>query len=176
MANFYVYLISSLPSLRFEDKPPFSFAQFLEICQDKIPAPDMQVLGASCVDGNYPLGLSQATLDEWRKFDTDLRNELARIRAERKKLDPLKYQRQPEFIAPYFTHAALSAIRNPLLLDAERMLDQERWRKLDELSVGHYFDLDALVVYAHKLLISERWERINRADKSRILSAVLERT
>ena len=44
---------------------------------------------------------------------------------------------------------------------------------MDELATGHYFDLDFLISYALKLLILERWERINSADKPRLLEEVL---
>ena len=49
------------------------------------------------------------------------------------------------------------------------MLDQARWAKLDELSFGHYFDLEALIIYAYKLRLLERWEKIRTADKERLL-------
>lgn len=173
MPKFYVYLTASLPALQFGAKPPFSFAQFLAICQDKIPEADLAVLGRASIAGEYDYQDKQEILKRWQEFDTALRNELARIRAERKRIDAFKYQRQSEFIEPYFTHTAQGAIRNPAILEAERALDLERWRKLDELSAGHYFDLDLLVVYAHKLLILERWERIHSADKSDLLAEAI---
>lgn len=169
MPEFYVYLVASLPTLQFGARPPFSFAHFLEICQDKIPAADLEVLRSASIDGEYADQGSHKTLKKWQAFDTDLRNELARIRAERKKIDPLKYQRKSEFIEPYFTRVAFSAARNPSVLEAEKALDEERWRALEDLSVGHYFDLDFLVVYAQKLLILERWERIRSANKAGLL-------
>lgn len=173
MPEFYVYLAASLPALQFGAKPPFSFAHFLEICQDKIPAADLEVLCSASIDGEYAYRGSQETLKKWQAFDTGLRNELARIRAERKKIDPLKYQRKSEFIEPYFTRAALSAVRNASILEAEKALDQERWRALEDLSVGHYFDLDFLVVYAQKLLILERWEHIRSAEKAGLLKEAI---
>jgi hypothetical protein len=53
------------------------------------------------------------------------------------------------------------------------MLDEARWRMLEELCVGHYFDLDFLIIYALKLLILERWQRIRTADGGRLLEEVL---
>jgi len=60
-------------------------------------------------------------------------------------------------------------LRNPSIFEAERALDLERWRLLDELSFGHYFDFDALLIYALKLKILERWLKIEIADKERII-------
>lgn len=67
----------------------------------------------------------------------------------------------------------MNAHRNPSILEAERMLDGERWCMLDELSLGHYFDIDFLIVYALKILILERWERIRTADSTGKLQEIL---
>ncbi|MFH0827465.1 MAG: DUF2764 family protein, partial [Candidatus Omnitrophota bacterium] len=74
---------------------------------------------------------------------------------------------------PAISHLALNAHRSPSLLEGERMLDAERWRFLDELSLGHYFDLDFLIVYLLKLLILERWEKIRTADKEQFLDELI---
>jgi hypothetical protein len=59
------------------------------------------------------------------------------------------------------------------MLEAEKALDLERWQLLEELACGHYFDLDALLIYALKLLILERWAKINLADKEHIMQETL---
>jgi len=142
--------------LNFGMKPPFSFEQFLQICQRVIPESDIGIL-------------KQASIT----FDTVLRNELTKIRAARKRVDPLKYLRGDEYADPSVTRIALNAYRNPSILEAERMLDQERWHVLEEGACGHYFDIDFLIVYAHKILILERWEKIHTADKTQRLEEVL---
>jgi len=171
MTDFYVYLISSLPMLHFMMKPPFSFEKFIDNCRDRIPQQDIQIIKLAGDIFSYQG--RQATLGNWQIFETALRNELVRIRAVRKHIEPLKYIRGDGYAQPHITHIAMSAYRNPSILEAEKTLDQYRWQKLDELLVGHYFDLDALIVYALKLLILERWERISTADKSQLLEEVL---
>lgn len=171
MPYYYIYLISSLPVLNFAAKPPFSFEKFLEICKDKIAEDDINLIKLA-KEGHTYEG-SQPTLKKWRVFDTGLRNELVKIRAIRKHSDPLKYIRGDDYVEPYIAHIAMNAHRSPSILEAERVLDQERWRMLDELAVCHYFDLDFLIVYALKLVILERWDRINTADKSQLLEEVL---
>jgi hypothetical protein len=143
----------------------------MEICKDKIPETDIGCL--KLVSEIYTHEGPEVILKKWRVFDTALRNELVKIRASRKQVDPLKYIRGDEYAGPYITHIAMNAYRNPAILEAEKTLDQERWRMLDELATGHYFDLDFLITYALKLLILERWERISRADKSKLLEEVL---
>lgn len=109
----------------------------------------------------------------WRDFDGVLRNELVKIRAARKKIDPAKYLRYAGFTDPSIAHIALHAHRAPSILEAEKILDEARWRFLDELAVGHYFDMDFLVTYAIKLLILERWERVNTLDKTQAVDELL---
>jgi hypothetical protein len=167
MPAYYTYLISSLPALVFGPEPPFSFAEFLDLCRPLIPEADFNILQGSS-------GYNQPTLRKWLEFDTALRNELVKIRAARKKIDPERYLRRDGFVDPYITHSAISAYRNPSPLEGQRLLDYARWRLLDELCAGHYFDLDFLIIYAHKLLILERWKRINSADSASLLEGLLQ--
>lgn len=174
MAYFYIYLISSLPALQFGMRPPFSWDKFLEYCQRHIPESDIEILKNISITGDYSLETSQPTLKRWYDFDTQLRNELVKARASHKHLEPTKYLREEKFLDSYIAHLAMAAHRNPSILEAEKMLDQERWRALEGFCFGHYFDLDFLIIYALKLLILERWEKINLADKVKVLEETLE--
>ena len=171
MPNYYIYLISSLPMLHFGTKPPFSFEKFLENCRDKIADADIDCIRLA--KEAYAYQGEEPTLKKWSAFEVALRNELVKIRAVRKHIDPLKYTRGDGYIEPYITRIAMNASRNPAILEAEKGLDQGRWRALDELAVGHYFDLDFLLTYALKLLILERWQRINSVDKPSLLNGVI---
>jgi hypothetical protein len=158
---YHIYLISSLPMLYFGMKPPFSFEGFIERCRGLIPENEIEMLKAA------------SGLKKWQIFDKELRNELVKLRAARKHKDPLKYLRKDGYVQPYIIHIAASAIRNKSILEAEKILDQARWQALDELSIGHYFDIDILLIYGQKLLILERWERIRSANKQELLAAAL---
>ena len=126
------------------------------------------------ITGDYPFAeVKLSTLHKWRIFDTALRNELVKIRAARLGRDQENYLRCDGYTEPAISRIAMNAHRNPSILEAERMLDEERWHLLDELSLGHYFDLDLLVIYAIKLLILERWQRIRAADSAGEIEAVL---
>lgn len=173
MAAYYTYLISSLAMLHFGMKPPFSFEKFIGICSKLIPEKDIAILDS--IPKIQP-GLDkgrQPTLMLWQGFEIALRNELVKIRASHKRIDPLQFMRQTNYSDFSLVHMAMQAQRNPSILEAEMALDQQRWYFLDGLSLGHYFDLDALIVYALKLLLLERWEKINSADKTKILEETL---
>ncbi len=171
MASFYTYLISSLPMLHFGARPPFSFEKFLLRCEGLIPQEDFRVIKNLAKQDTHKG--PKAVIKKWVDFDTTLRNELVKLRASRKKIDPVKYLRPDGYAGPSFYHIALAAQRNPSPLEGERLLDLERWNFLEGVSFGHYFDSDVLIIYAYKLLILERWERINSADNNKILDETL---
>jgi hypothetical protein len=158
MADAYPYLIASLPMLHPGMKPPFSFDRFLGLCREWIPERDYQVLSTLPQPSQYSQGARHHRLIEgWIGFDTALRNELARERAGRRPLAP-------------GVHAA-TAHASPL--DAERALDEMRWKALEDLATGHYLDLDVLLAYACRLQILLRWERIRAADGRSLLEQAL---
>ena len=167
MADFYPYIASTLPMLRFEMKPPFSYEEFLQRCAGFIPVQDILVLRG--LDSFKIDSAPTPLIKKWLIFDSLLRNELVKVRASRKKLDPERYLRPDGYAEPAFTHLALAAQRNPSPLEAEKMLDQSRWDFLESLGFGHYFDLDFLIIYAYKLFILQRWERIDLADGQALL-------
>lgn len=173
MSSYYIYLISSLPMLHFDEKAPFSFDRFLEMCRELIPADDLELIKLAARLGIDICPTEQPTLKIWCEFETTLRNELVKVRAVRRKIDPSRYTRRNGFVDSRITQLAINAVRNPSILEAERILDQGRWRVLDELSLQHYFDIDLLIVYALRLLILEKWDRVNTADTRRLVEETL---
>jgi hypothetical protein len=173
MATFYPYLLSSLPMLQFGVKPPFSFERFIELCKDQIPDEDLAQVKLCSDDAFLAAGALRQTLAQWRAFETALRNELVRIRASRKKIDAQKYLRPDGDGDAQIYHIAMNSHRIPSLAESEKFLDRQRWQRLDDLALGHYFDNDALIVYALKLRILLRWDIVDRADKQATLERIL---
>ena len=159
--------------LHFTMKPPFPFGKLLQACQDLISGGDINILKAASISGEYGQRSSQLTLKRWQNFDTALRNELVKIRAARRHVDFLNYIRESEYEDFSLVHIAMNAYRNPSILEGERMLDRERWHFLEKSALGHYFDLDFLIIYALKLLILDRWETIYGANAPRALEETL---
>jgi len=173
MSAYYTYLISSLPLLNFPSRLPFSLEVFFAKCQNL--APEVDILRLRNVTSEIFLNTPDTgILKSWRGFEIALKNELARIRAKDKKIDPEKFVRSPDFPQAHISFIALSAHRHNLyVLEAEKILDQERWNYLDQLLFGHYFDFEALLIYTLKLKILERWEKIEKADKESLYNAAL---
>jgi hypothetical protein len=174
MADFYPYLVASLPMLHFEMKPPFSFERFLDICCPLIPEKDCRVLRNLPHPEQYLKKEKRLpVIQRWIEFDGALRNELVKIRATKKHLDPAVYLRHSGSGGSSPVPAVLAANINTSVLDAEKILDETRWKALEDLAAGHYFDLDFLITYAGKLLILERWENIRNADGAILLEQAL---
>lgn len=173
MGAYYTYLISSLPLLNFSSRMPFSLEGFFAKCQNLIPEEEIQRL-RNLSSENFLEISTHGILKDWMGFEIALRNELARIRSKNKKIDPEKFVHLPDFPQAHISVIALSAHRHNLYaLEAQKILDQERWNYLDQLSFGHYFDFEALLIYTLKLKILERWEKIVSADKEDLYNAAL---
>jgi len=174
MPNFYVYLIASLPMLHLGMKPPFSYERFLELCRQFIPEKDFQLLSTLPQPEHYVTkGKRHQIIQKWVEFDVALRNDLVKIRASRKHVEPATYLRPDGYSSLSLAPVVMAATMNPSILDAEKTLDEARWRALEELATGHYFDLDLLITYAYKLLILQRWENIRSADGTILLEQAL---
>jgi len=169
MPKYFTYLISSLPALNFGMKPPFSFERFLENCRPFISEEDFLLLSNLPVAiDEYGKSVSHPVIERWLAFDTMLRNELVKIRAHSRKIDAAKYLRGENPIDVAISHTAMSGHRSASILEAEKILDEARWQALDDLGFGHYFDMDSLILYAYKLKILERWEKIYTQDKEKL--------
>jgi len=160
--------------LHFGSRPPISSEKFISQCEELIPQKDAETLKRTIrLDGIDES--AHPTLKKWLEFDAILRNELVRVRSPRLHRDPEKYLRAStdSYSHTQAMHTARASSRNPSVLEAERMLDVERWRVLSDLQIGHYFDLDFLLIYAIKLSIVERWEKIDMADVPGVLADTL---
>ena len=175
MADFYPYLIASLPMLHFGMKPPFSFERFLEVCCPHIPKKDFFLLRTLPQPEQYfEKGKRHQIIQKWIEFDVALRNELVKIRATKKHIEPATYLRPDGYRGSSLAPAGMAANINTSVLDAEKTLDETRWKALEELATGHYFDLNLLITYAYKLLVLLRWENIRSADGTILLEQALQ--
>lgn len=161
--------------LHFTGNPAISLENLLQRCAELIPAQDFNLIQQVISTDAYALELpNNSILLKWKEFDLALRNELARARSARKKISADKFLRQGPSFDINITHIAQTSLRQNSILEAERYLDLERWAVLDELAIGHYFDLDFLLIYTLKLVILERWVIIGSADKIKIAEKVLQ--
>jgi len=151
----YYYLVASLPMLFFDSERPPALEAFLGLCAEHLSPADFRMVEAastSAVERQVP---TCAVLERWRSWETALRNELVRLRAKARGIDPDRHLREGEDIVSVTT-IARGAFAQELPLAAEQHLDRARWEFLDELEEGHYFDIEKVVVYHLRLQILHR--------------------
>lgn len=153
------YLTASLPVLTFGMKPPFSSRDFLDDCERVLLPSDHASVREAFVDAKTEV--SHPAVRQWQDFLRALRNELVVVRAERLKRDAaamLHGERDPSALV---IDAVEQAVKAPDPMAAEQILDNARWRFLDEIAAGHYFDMTGIIVYGLKLKILERYQAVN---------------
>jgi hypothetical protein len=128
----YYYLVASLPLLSFAAVPPFSSQAWLELCREQVSEADHALLSRITFDGLNPRPGDHAVWQAYSGWETALRNELARQRAQRLGLDPGPFLRNAPFYAglPAMVKEALGAATPKA---SESVLDQRRWSYLEEL-------------------------------------------
>ena len=146
MASYY-YLISSLPMLSADGGMPFSYAEFLKMCQSNVSEETYKLLeGLTLSSCEGPL------LDEWGTFYNGLKKELNSQRsAKLGKPYPAAYDKEPASAA--VVSAAVGA-KDPLA--AEHVLLDYEFGQLDTMVGLHSFDDWVLFGYAVKLKLLER--------------------
>ena len=54
-----------------------------------------------------------------------------------------------------------AVLSNPDILERERGLDDLMWKKADELTQLHVFDMDVILAFIAKIKITDRWNRLD---------------
>lgn len=159
----YYYTIASLPFLDFDSDPPLTYDEFLSTCRKECSKHDFTLIREiSLVPGDSLPGKSHVA-ECFYALERSLRNELVLLRAKKLGIDPDKYvQEGKEELEP--VKVARNAFMNESPLAAEKILNKARWMYLDQLEVGHHFDVEKLIVYKLKLKILEG---IAETDKDR---------
>jgi hypothetical protein len=146
--------------------------RFFYLCDNMLGEEEAALLRRLAAQEGYEFGQEKsAVLKAWHDFEISLRNELVRIRAARRKVDPAKYIRPGDHQDPMITHIAALASRSLSLLEGEKLQDLERWKLFEEAAAGHIFDFEALAAYCLKLRLLERWNRVEEAKKEELLES-----
>jgi hypothetical protein len=162
MGSAYYYFVASLPHLEFGNPPILSLQTFLSDCERLISPEDYtQIQKALGVDEGEAAPMSNPTTKSWQQFMNALRNQSAWTRATRAQKDPQPYLKGERAFEADIVQAISAAEKNPNPLEGELLIDRLRWQKLDELCCGHFFDLEALIIYALRLKILDRFEKMD---------------
>ena len=136
-----------------DQKPPISSEEMLDVCRRLIAEGDYSGLLESTLNPEDPA--APGICGSYRAWERSLRNDLVLLRAAEQDLNPEDYLRTSEPVSGTSAVAAESMAKDSPL-EAELYLDGCRWSIIDELTVGHYFDIEFLRSYRMKLQILER--------------------
>ncbi|MBN1524529.1 MAG: DUF2764 family protein [Spirochaetales bacterium] len=166
MGGFYFFL-SSLPFLQFTVKPDISLSSFLDEAAYHTSVAEYEELKAMTADTFGGKKYTCQSAAKFIAFETTLRNRLAVLRAGRMKEDAEKYLKDTstETTAELAARAAFEE-SNPL--KAEEILYRARFVFLENMESGHFYDFDALALFALKLKVVERFHRFD-AEKGKEL-------
>ena len=172
--NNYVYIVSCLPVLT-PDTPVDADSiidEILSQCSERdretisflLDGFDGEKLSADF----YRKALSHpsAFIRGWFGYDLDVRNAKARYlnrafgRPEEMDTVALAEDEEREFDDAPLLQGILSTED---ILGREKALDDLAWKKIDELTVFDYFDLDAILGFLAKLKITDRWLKLDPA-------------
>ncbi len=153
----YYYAAASLPFLIYDGEQNMSSSAFLQLCQEQLSSADYDVLTqAGLADPSSLEKIGNALLRHWRAWETVLRNELVALRAQKQGTEGEKYSRPVTVDILEVQELARNAVSQESPLTAEEILNRARWSFFDELEVGHYFDIERLIIYYLRLLLLER--------------------
>lgn len=157
MASYY-YLVAGLPTLFLDDEPPITTAEFLAACDRWLAADDAR--GIHGLMGNHPEWAEATCMLQWQARETEIRNTIVRLRAAKARVDVEPFLRPCRELDLYTEKAVAEAMSKPQPLERELGLDRLRWSLLDDLSRFDSFGLPAVVAYAMKLKLVERWSAL----------------
>jgi len=165
----YYYLASSLPFLRFKEKPSVRYRAFLEESSMWLSNGDMEQLRLSRIDIEHIEyeRVKNKTLLSWIIFENSLRSEIVKIRASNLGIQHEGFLKPHLDIDPGLFQKAREALKDQSPYKAELALLEARWNFLENSEVGHYFDITFLIIYALKLQLLERMElfEVERGQK-----------
>lgn len=153
MGQFY-YTVASLPLLQYEEPVDLKHSDYLEDCRKWLKPAEWDILRSSLInpetEKEFP-GIAE----QYRRWEISLRNELVVLRSGALGLEADDYTVSGEHFSDTVALAA-AAFKEESPLAAENALNKGRWEYIESLKVGHFFDLEFLVLFSLQLQILER--------------------
>lgn len=167
----YYFLVSSLPRLAIGEHPSLSFESFVALCREHLAPSDMSAL-AAIADNNID-ALEHGFLKAWRKKDTLIRNASVKARATRLGRAADDYAREAQDCDLGIEKGVADAFNKPNPLEKELSIDKLRWKQIEETEGFNPFSGSAVLGYALRLRITERWARLNREKAKSISNEII---
>ena len=141
----------------------------------------------------YVLQVGNSFLNEWFRFELNVKNILAAINCNRfdyalqnhliqvaQNLEVysllVNSRMKPEFFeeeVPFADTIFRVAESNSEMLEKEKTFDRIRWDFLDEQTFFHYFTIEKIISFLLKLIITERWMKLETDTGKRLLQRLI---
>jgi hypothetical protein len=168
----YYYFGASLPMIQPDGAPPMSANDFLADCERLLSPSDFEQVRQAKLSSPELAETKVGVLQRYQDAEFGLRNELVKVRAKKLGVETDRYVRE-ESLNPLLVSAAREILEQEDPLRAEIHISRVLWRILDDLLVGHYFDVDFLAAYYLKLQILERNASFQTEAGERKLESIL---
>jgi hypothetical protein len=168
----YYYLVATLPELSFDTPPDMSQEEFLTLCGEHLSARDYKVMKElleSTPDKKAGSGFAKA----WQEKETQLRNEIVKIRAAKQQKDAEPFLKETKTIETAASKAAEEAFLKKSPLDRELALDHFRWQQIEELAGLDPFTTKAVLAYGLKFKLAKRWADMGREQGEKTAEELL---
>lgn len=132
---------------------PITYESFIAECKEKCSKRHYAIIASASLNGQKKT--KNKFLHSFEHFKVMVAKELASFRAQRLKLDDVRYQYLGDKESR-ITETVRKAVFSDNPLDGEKLVLSLYWSYLDDVANGHQFDLDALLVYALRLQILQR--------------------
>ncbi|MGQ3684473.1 MAG: hypothetical protein ACUBOA_05600 [Candidatus Loosdrechtia sp.] len=161
------YLIPSLPEIKEDKKPIIGSYGFLDLCRPYLSTREFIYLEKSRLytfDWHNPF----EPVREWYRMESDFRNQMVELRAEKTGKQPLKF-----FRGEYLRGKIDEDVRILLQIqepdEMAEALFKRRWHLLNRLHSGQFFTLEWLGIYYLKLqLVEERFKYSKEAGEKNL--------
>jgi hypothetical protein len=170
----YYFLVASLPSLSLQEAPPLSLQSFVTLCGEHLTKHDFRAMLALIND--KPEDSDNGFVRNWNRKETMFRNAIARIRAARLKKDPSQHLREHTGYDSYFEKAASDAFSKSTPAERELALDKFLWQQIDEQEGYTFASSSAVMGYALKLRMAERWAGVDTDTGNRKAAELIARS
>jgi len=170
----YIYLMASLPGLELGTPPPLTSADLLHLSKGILRDDHWEDLRAILEDRPGDARAPEAC--RYVDLDTQLRNSLLRLRAQRAGVpyaDLLRPQSGHD-VRVGATAARAMAADSPI--ERELILDRHRWALLDEIAALPAFGVQAVFAYGFKLRLAEKWAAMDEEAGRDVAVEVVERS
>ena len=158
MAHKYFSLLSSLPMLQMGENPAICAEYFLSSCSAFIFKNDWDTLCSLRLLPQKDVCLPDSSLaGKYMHWESALRNSLVRFRSAWFGTDPRTFLRDDGSFEADADRVVIRAYAAVSPLERERILDEARWTKIEELEQGKLFSFDNICAYYLKLQIVDKW-------------------